>query len=115
MPTDQKRTPPETASRLEHLTLRPDDGRPGEVRFMFEGARQERIGGALGASVLAHGGFIALWLLFVWLVPDSVREAILPDSLPREIIWLAEPGPGGGGGGGNKSPDPPKAAELPGK
>ena len=116
MPTDQKRTPPEQPSVSDHLTLRPDDGRPGEVLFMFEGTTPKaRFGGALGASLLAHGAFITLWLLFVWLVPDSVREAILPDSLPREIVWLAEPGPGGGGGGGNKSPEPPKQAELKGQ
>lgn len=115
MPTDQNRTPTEQPSRSEHLTLRPDDGRPGELRFMFEGTPQKRLGGALGASLLAHGGFITLWLLFIWLVPDSVRDAILPDALPRQIVWLAEPGPGGGGGGGNKSPEPPKAAELPGR
>jgi TonB family protein len=56
-----------------------------------------------------------LWLLFVWLVPDPIREAILPDSLPRQLVWLAEPGPGGGGGGGNERPEPPKPAEVEGK
>ena len=115
MPTDQKRTPPEQPSRSQHLTLRLDDGHPAEVRFLFEEGPHRRFGGALGSSLLAHGAIVALWLLFVWLVPDPIREAILPDSLPREIVWLAEPGPGGGGGGGNKSPEPPKPAELPGQ
>jgi periplasmic protein TonB len=37
-------------------------------------------------------------------------------ELPKDIIWLSQPGPGGGGGGGgNKMPDPPRRAELPGK
>ena len=114
MPTDQKRTPPEQTPKSQHLTLRLDDGRPGEVRFLLE-AGQERIRGAFVASVLAHGVFIALCLLFVWLVPDRVREAILPVPLSRQIVFLAEPGPGGGGGGGNRMPEPPKAAELPGR
>jgi TonB family protein len=114
MPTDQKRTPPEQPPRSQHLTLRPDDGHPGEVRFMFEGPHK-RLGGALGTSLLSHGGLVALWLLFVWLLPDRVREAFLPDSLSRQIVWLAEPGPGGGGGGGNRAPEPPKPAELPGR
>ena len=113
MPTDQKRTQPVQAS--QHLTLRPDDGGPGDVRFMFEGMPQERLGGALGASVLGHGALVALWFLFVWLLPETVREAFLPDSLSRQIVWLAEPGPGGGGGGGNRRPEPPKPAELPGR
>ena len=97
-----------------HLSLRPDDGRPADVRFMFE-MPQRRLGGALGAAVIGHAALFVIWLLFVWIVPDSVREAMLPESLPRQIVWLAEPGPGGGGGGGNQRPEPPKPAELPGQ
>jgi TonB family protein len=70
------------------------------------------LGGALGASVVGHAALLLLWLLFVWLVPDPVREAILPEALPRQLVWLAEPGPGGGGGGGNERPEPPKPAEI---
>src|SRR5688572_12474567 len=115
MPTDQKRTSPEQPSTSEHLTLRPEDGRAPELRFMFEGTPRKRLGGALGGSLLGHGAFFLLWLLFVWLVPEPIREAMLPDELPRQIVWLAEPGPGGGGGGGNQKPEPPKPAELPGR
>jgi len=79
---------------------------------MFEGTPKKRLGGALGASLLGHGALFLLWLLFVWLVPESAREAILPDALPRQLVWLAEPGPGGGGGGGNERPEPPKPAEV---
>ena len=81
---------------------------------MFE-VPQTRLSGALGASVIGHAGLFVIWLLLVWLVPDSIREAVLPDVLPRQIVWLAEPGPGGGGGGGNQRPEPPKPAELPGQ
>ncbi|MBI4888701.1 MAG: energy transducer TonB [Acidobacteria bacterium] len=98
----------------EHLTLLPDQGRPVEVRFLFESPRS-RLGGAFGASILGHAAFVAFWVFVLWLVPDNVKEAVLPDELPRQIVWLAEPGPGGGGGGGNKQPEPPKPAELPGR
>jgi len=113
MPTDQKRAAPELATT--HLSVRPDDGRPVELRFTFEGTPKKRLGGALGASLLGHGAFVLLWLLLVWLVPEPVREAILPDVLPRQLVWLAEPGPGGGGGGGNERPEPPKPAKVEGK
>jgi periplasmic protein TonB len=113
MATKQTRTPPEPL-RSQHLSLRPDDGHPAEVRFGFEGG-QSRIRGALGGSLIGHTAIVIFWLLFVWLVPDPIREAMLPDALPRQIVWLAEPGPGGGGGGGNNQPEPPKKAELKGE
>ena len=49
------------------------------------------------------------------LLPKKVYQAVLPDRLADDIIWLSQPGPGGGGGGGNKMPDPPKKAELKGE
>ncbi len=73
------------------------------------------MGGALGASILSHVAFVLAFLVFLRVAPDSVTHAILPDNLPKEIVWLVQPGPGGGGGGGNKSPEPPKKAEAPGK
>ncbi len=112
MPTDQKRVPPEELPRSSHLSVRPDDGRPPELRFMFE-TPQKRFGGALGASLTAHAGFLGVILLLAWLVPESVREAVLPVRLSRQLVFLAEPGPGGGGGGGNSLPEPPRQAELP--
>jgi TonB family protein len=111
MATNQKQTPPvEVAS--QHLALRLDDRHPPELRFGFEKS-QGRF--ALSGSLLGHGALVLAWLLLVWIVPDPIRQAILPDSLSRQIVWLAEPGPGGGGGGGNQSPDPPRQAELKGK
>ena len=79
---------------------------------MFE-TPQKRLSGALGASVGAHAGVVAFWFLLIWLMPESVREAILPVQLSRQLVFLAEPGPGGGGGGGNRMPEPPQPAELP--
>jgi TonB family protein len=94
------------------LSVRLD--RPPEVRFQFE-QQEKRLGGALGVSVLSHVAFAALALLIIRLVPDQVREAVLPDLLNEDIVWIAQPGPGGGGGGGNRSPEPPRKAELPGQ
>jgi protein TonB len=85
------------------------------VHFSFE-SQEKRMGGAIGASVLSHVAFVALFLLVAYLAPDPVRQAMLPDRLPDQIVWLAEPGPGGGGGGGgNEMKEPPKKAELPGQ
>jgi TonB family protein len=89
-------------------------GRPPDAEFGFE-ATGGRLGGAVGVSIVTHVAFVLFFVLLWWIVPDSVREAILPDELPRQIVWLAEPGPGGGGGGGNQRPEPPKPAELPGQ
>ncbi|MBM3779497.1 MAG: TonB family protein [Acidimicrobiia bacterium] len=97
-----------------HLTV-PIAGSGADVPFLFE-RQDQRMGGALGASVVAHivGG--ALFLLLASLRPEPAPQAVLPERLPEEIVWLAEPGPGGGGGGGgNEMPEPPRVAELPGK
>jgi len=112
MPNEQKRVPPKELPRSSYLSVRPDDGRPVELRFMFE-TPQKRFGGALGASLAVHAGFLGCLLLLIWLVPEGVREAVLPVQLSRQLVFLAEPGPGGGGGGGNSMPEPPRQAELP--
>jgi hypothetical protein len=51
------------------------------------------MGGALGVSVLSHVGFLLAFLVFLRVAPDSVTNAILPDNLPKEIVWLVQPGP----------------------
>ena len=107
----QDSTPPWT-QMSHHLSVRPESFGPVEVHFLFE-RREGRLGGAFGASILSHGGLVLVYLLLVWLAPEPVRQAILPDLLSRELIWLVDPGVGGGGGGGNKVPEPPKKAELP--
>jgi TonB family protein len=111
--SDQKPIPPKELPRSSRLSVRPDDGRPAELRFMFE-TPEKRVGGAFGASLAVHGGLLGFMLLLGWLAPDSVREAILPVRLSQQIVFLSEPGPGGGGGGGNSQPEPPREAELPG-
>jgi len=111
MPTDHKHVPSKEPQGFGHLSVRPDDGRPAELRFMFE-TPEKRIGGAFGASLAAHAALVGVFLLLGWLAPDSVREAVLPVRLSQQIVFLSEPGPGGGGGGGNSQPEPPREAEL---
>jgi len=97
-------------SRMAPLHL---SDRPVELRFGFE-HRQSRVG--VGASMAAHIVGALIVLMVIRFAPRPAAFEMLPNQLPNDIVWLAEEGPGGGGGGGgNKMPDPPKAAELPGK
>jgi TonB family protein len=95
-----------------HIThVRAD--RPVDVHFSFEQS-QSRVG--LAASVASHIAMGLLAFLVLRYAPEAQSLDPEPAPLPKEIVWLSEPGPGGGGGGGgNKMPDPPKKAELPGK
>lgn len=97
-------------SRTAPLSL---TGRPVELRFGFEN-RHSSVG--LGASMAAHIAFALAILLALRFAPQPSALELLPDNPIKDIVWLADPGPGGGGGGGgNKMPDPPKKAEVPGK
>ena len=70
MANEPKRTGPDPIQASQHLSVRPDDGRPPELRFMFESASQNRVGSAFGASVVGHAAFLGLWVFILWLVPD---------------------------------------------
>ena len=111
MAADAKRTAPPRVLQSQHLSVRPDDGRPVELCFGFE-ETQKRLGGAVGGSLVGHLAIVAAYLLILWVAPEPVRNALLPDILSRQLVFLAEPGPGGGGGGGNSVPEPPKKAEV---
>jgi TonB family protein len=109
MPEATTPTPPEAPD--PHLSLRFD--RPADVRFSFERS-QSRVG--VVASFLSHVALGVIVLLVIRYGPEVASQVAEELSLPADIIWLPEPGPGGGGGGGgNNKPDPPKKAELPGK
>ena len=82
---------------------------------MFDQPDGARIGRSLGAGLLTELVVIGIVLLVMALLPKKVYQAVLPDRLADDIVWLSQPGPGGGGGGGNKMPDPPKKAELKGE
>ena len=74
---------PPTADQVpasQHLSVRPDDGRPPELRFMFESPTQSRVGSAFGASVVGHAGFIGLWVSFSGLCPRTCGKPCYPTS-----------------------------------
>jgi periplasmic protein TonB len=71
----------------------------------------KRAGNATLVSALIHGAFVLLALYAITNPPEVLTN--LTDQLPKEIVWLDQPGPGGGGGGGgNKMKEPPRKAEL---
>ncbi len=100
--------------KSNHLTVRPE-GEGADVRQLFDPAITQVGRARVFSGAVVHSIAIAALFLISQLIPDRVYESILPDKLPVDIVWLAQPGPGGGGGGGNKRPEPPKPAELPGK
>lgn len=112
-------TAPTNRERLNtsagHLSVSIDPADSTDVPFLFD--RQPK---RLGVSVIASGvlEFLAVVLLIVASRHHAaaVATADLPEQPNKNIIWLAEPGPGGGGGGGgNQMKEPPRKAELPGK
>lgn len=113
MATTTKREKHEgTALESSHLTVRPDTDGPREVRFMFDQPDGQRIGRSLGAGLLTELVVVGIVLLVMAMLPKKVYQAVLPERLAEDIVWLSQPGPGGGGGGGNKMPDPPKKIEV---
>jgi TonB family protein len=87
--------------------------RPPELRLLLPETRTS-FTTIFGGAGLTHVVFVVLVVLAAWFRPDRQIQARMPDILPEDIVWLEQPGPGGGGGGGgNKSPEPPKAEELP--
>lgn len=106
-PTPASPTPAD--AHVTHVT----PNRPIDVHFSFERA-QSRVG--IGASVASHVVMGVIAFLVMRYTPEPRSVAPPPLNTPREIVWLAEPGPGGGGGGGgNEMPEPPRKVELPGK
>jgi len=91
------------------------EDRPPEVLFLFS-QRESRVGGAVGASLITHAIVAFMAFLIVQYAPRATVMDDIPERLPSDIVWLAEPGPGGGGGGGgNETPEPPRKVELPGR
>jgi len=91
-----------------HASVHPGAGWLSDRPFVLP-ANKKRFGGAVGASIAAHGA-ILLILVAVYAVPGV--SDLIRDPQP-DVVYVFTPGPGGGGGGGgNESPDPPQKAEL---
>jgi len=91
------------------LSLRPE-GEGADVRLLFHG--QPTGGARVLSGTIVHAVAALTLLLVSQLLPDRFYEAVLPQRLPKELVFLVDPGPGGGGGGGNKRPEPPPPAQL---
>ena len=90
-------------------SIRPD-GPFSAGSFLLE-QRQRRFGGAMGVSVAVHAVAIFVVLLLITMGPSPSVVTDTLSSIPAEIIWKYEPGPGGGGGGGgNQMKEPPRKA-----
>jgi len=98
-----------------HLSVSIDGARVDDVRFSFD-REPKRLSASIIASAVLDVTIVVLLVLASRYHPAVAASAILPDQPNKNIIWLAEPGPGGGGGGGgNRMKEPPRQAELPGK
>ena len=91
------------------LSLRPE-GEGADVRLLFH--HQPTGSARVLSGTAVHVVVIATLLLVAQLLPDKFYEAVLPQHLPENLVYLIQPGPGGGGGGGNRSPKPPAQVKL---
>jgi periplasmic protein TonB len=114
MTTKQHGSSPRAERQSAHMTIRPE-GEGADVRTLFDSHDAQVSKTRVLSGVVVHIAAIALLFLVAKLIPDQVYNAVIPDRLAEDIVWLSAPGPGGGGGGGNKQPDPPKPAELKGQ
>lgn len=90
-----------------HLTIRPEgDGADIRALFADQPVGRARALWGTGAHLAA-----ALLLLAVWAIPQEAYQSLVPERIPPDIVWIAQPGPGGGGGGGNRNPEPYKPPE----
>lgn len=91
------------------LSLRPE-GEGADVRLLFH--NQPTGGARVLSGTVVHLLAALTLVLLARFIPDRFIEAVLPQRLPKELVFLVDPGPGGGGGGGNKSPEPPPPAQV---
>ena len=98
-----------------HLSVSIDDAHVEDFHFSFD-REPKRLSASVVASAIIQVTLVVLILVLSRLHPTAAPIAQLPDEPNKNIIWLAQEGPGGGGGGGgNKMKEPPKKAEEVGK
>src|SRR5262249_54835037 len=83
--------------------------------FLFD-RQPKRLSVSVVASAVIEVAAVILLIVASRHHATAVTSAELPEQPNKNIIWIAEAGPGGGGGGGgNKMKEPPRKADLPGK
>lgn len=108
-PLDEDAAPAPTGYVAVHLSPR------GTGPFL-EYQQPKRLTGALGVSIAIHVAGALFLILLGRIEPELSPDATLSERAPKQIVWLADPGPGGGGGGGgNQMKEPPRKMELPGR
>ena len=77
---------------------------------VFDQKDERKLGRALIASILSHGGLLLLLIAVAGIktVVDNVTEP----PINMDLVFLKAPGPGGGGGG-SPQPAPAKKLEIP--
>ena len=75
---------------------------------VFDARDERKLGRAMGASMMIHGGIFLALILAVTVAPQ--QSAQLMQDL--KVVFLSEAGPGGGGGG-SPAPAPAKKMEVP--
>ena len=102
-------TPPQRPdASVGHLSVHLEGQHPRDVQFLFE-RPQKRLYGAAGVSILIHGGLVLAVVLTLTYTAASQEAKDAFHNKIKDIIWIAQPGPGGGGGGGgNRMKAPPK-------
>jgi len=98
-----------------HLSVSIDDAHVEDFRFSFD-RNPKRTGASVGASFVLQAAFVVAIFFISRHLPAATPTSLVEEQPNKNIIWLAEPGPGGGGGGGgNRMKEPPKKAEEIGK
>ena len=98
-----------------HLSVSIDDAHVEDFRFSFD-REPKRMSASVVASAIIQVTLVVLVVVLSRLHPVAAPVPDIGEQPNKNIIWLAEPGPGGGGGGGgNRMKEPPRKAEEPGK
>jgi len=77
---------------------------------VFDHKAEQRLGAGLGASLVLHGIFLILVILYFAVVPQETRDDLQNQIV--HLVYMNDPGPGGGGGG-SPAPAPAKQIEVP--
>jgi protein TonB len=77
---------------------------------IFDKKDERKLGRAMLASLISHGGLLALLVAGFGL--NQVVQTVIEPPLEADLVFLKAPGPGGGGGG-SPQPAPAKKLEVP--